>query len=198
MKQKPTEQLEQTKENAQIAATSPLLKTEAQLEQVKESKKNEHPSIEVAYDLAVKSYDLAERRLQIVEGRNEKILGFVSALTLAVVAFLAGSNSTKLNLNSCLFIIGLIFGVSSLLAGLLVMLAGRVKVVDIKRIKEQWVHLKVIDFKKEMIIASSNHYDENCKLIERKALITSISAILFVLEIIFLVIWLIINRNLSS
>jgi hypothetical protein len=196
---KSTEQVER-KKNVQIDSQSQHFETEGKLEQVKANliEKDEHPSVEVAYDLAVKSYDLSERRLQIVEGRNEKILGYVSGLTLAVVAFLAGSNSTKLNLNSCLFITALIFGVLSLITGLLVMLAGRIKVIDIKTIKEKWIHLEEIDFKKEMLIASSKHYDENCELLEKKAQLTLISAVLFVLEIIFLIIWLTSNWNPSA
>lgn len=160
--------------------------------------KSEYPSTDVSYDLALKAYDLAEKRFQVVEGRNEKILGYVSGLTLAVVAFLAGSNSPNLNLKSCLFITALILGVLSLLTGLAVMLLGRICAVDITTIKNHWIHLEENEFKKEMIIKASNDFDTNIKLIDQKSIFTLISAILFIGEIIFLIIWLLANPHLKS
>lgn len=158
---------------------------------------DEHPSAVTAYDLSIKSYELTERRLVAVESRNEKILSYVSSLTLAVVAFLASSSSQNLNIKSCLFIIALTFGFLSLLTSLGVMLLGRIIVFDITTIKNKWIHLNEVDFKKEMLIKSSKDFDTNCKVIERKAFATSISAVFLVLEIIFLIIWLV-NHRISS
>lgn len=159
---------------------------------------NEYPSAEIAYELAIKSYELSERRFLIVEGRNEKILSYVSSLTLVVVAFLAGSNSPNLNLRSFFFVTALVFGVLSLINSLVVMLFGRIILIDITKIKDMWLHLEEIDFKKEMLVKAGNDFDRNYKVVMRKAFLTSISALLFVLEITFLIIWLITSWTPSS
>lgn len=151
----------------------------------------EYPSAIIAYDLALKAYELAERRLQVVEGRNEKILGYVSSLTLVVVAFLAGSNSPNLKLKSCLFVAALVFGGLSLCAGLSVMLLGRLHVIDMATIsKKDWLVLNETEFKKEIILKSTEDYNKNFETIDKKAQVTFLSAALFVIEIILLIIWL--------
>jgi hypothetical protein len=145
----------------------------------KQDQNDAHPSAVVAYDLSIKSYELTERRLVAVESRNEKILSYVSSLTLAVVAFLASSSSQNLNIKSCLFVIALICGFLSLLISLATMLLGRIIFFDIATIKNKWIHLKEVDFKKEMLIKSSNDFDTNYKVIEKKALATSIIGFLY-------------------
>jgi len=97
---------------------------------------DKYPSVSVAYDLAVKAYEFGERRLQVVETRNEKILGFTSSLNLVLIAFLSTSSPQNLKFSSLLFIVAFLSGIVSLLVGIVVMLSGEVAPIDIAKIYE--------------------------------------------------------------
>ncbi len=117
--------------------------------------------------MAVKSYEFGERRLQAVESRNEKILGFTASLNLALIAFLSSSNSLNAASNSSLFILfilAFLSGIASLVVGLLVMLFGRVGTIDISKIYEGWLHLKEKDFKSEFIIKAEKDLKKLLKM----------------------------------
>src|SRR5260370_42163935 len=55
-------------------------------EESEEELEKKFPSVELVYPLAVASYDLAQKRLDVVEGRLQTLLAFVPPVTIAVIA----------------------------------------------------------------------------------------------------------------
>jgi hypothetical protein len=156
------------------------------IEVVDEVIEPQYPAVSVAYDLAVKSYEFSERRFQAVENRNEKILGFVTTVNVALIVFLTNSNSQNLNLKSVLFIVAILSGIVSLILGILAMFIGRVGTVDITKIYESWLHLKEDDFKAEFIFQAAKDFKRTFEYVEVKDKLASFSGRLFLLEALLL------------
>jgi hypothetical protein len=145
-------------------------------------------SVELAYPLAIASYDLAQKRLDVVEGRLQTLLAFVPPVTIAVIATANGKGAPFTSywfigaMLLCLF--GLTFGVHT-------RLADRVIVIDPAVLSQKWLHFSEWQFKRNVIHLSGIHFDKNATVIARKGRRTSLAAIIFLLEALFLGAWIV-------
>lgn len=157
---------------------------------IPEEKDTQYPSIAIAYDLAVNSYEFGEKRYQAAENRGEKILGFIASLNLAIIVFLSKTEPPKLKFGF-LFILAFLLGTASLIVGIWGYLKGRVAVVDISTIYQGWLHLEDEEFKNDFIIKAAEDFDTTVEQVERKSGLATLSAGLFLLETFCLMFWLI-------
>ncbi|MCM3873436.1 MAG: hypothetical protein ND895_22365, partial [Pyrinomonadaceae bacterium] len=106
------------------------------------------PSVELAYPLAVASYDLAQKRLDVVEGRLQTLLAFVTPITIAVIAAANGKGvpfaSRWFAAAMALCLLGLGFGVRT-------RLADKVIVIDPGVLSKKWLHFSEWQFKRNVI-----------------------------------------------
>ena len=157
---------------------------------ISKEKDIQYPSVAIAYELAVNSYEFGEKRHQATESRSEKILGFIASLNLAVMVFLSKTETPKLKFGP-LFILAFLLGISSLIVGVLGLLKGRVAVVDISAIYQGWLHLSEEGFKNDFIIKAAEDFNRTVEEVERKSQFATLSAGLFLLETFCLMFWLI-------
>lgn len=154
--------------------------------------KNNFPSVELAYPLAIASYDSVQKRLDVVEGRLQTLLAFVAPVTVAVMAAAAGKN---VPFSSRLFIAAIVSCVGGFALGIYTRLAGKFIVINPGVLSEKWLHFSGWQFKRNVIHLSGKHFQVNASIVARKGRLTLIVALIFLLEALFLGLW-IVNHNL--
>ena len=61
---------------------------------MEKSNEDKYPSVELAYDIALKSYDWLFRRLEVMDDRIEKIIAYATGITLAFVTIITRTGTS--------------------------------------------------------------------------------------------------------
>jgi|SRR5579885_528972 hypothetical protein len=145
-----------------------------------------NPSVGLAYQFALASYDAAQKRLEVVERRLQEILGFAVTISLGVIAVHANKN---VSFDSWLFRAAM----TACLAGLFIGTYGRVFgyliLINPAILKDKYVELPESVFKNYFLHNAATHWRANADLVNRKGMFTSIAVVCFVLETILLILW---------
>jgi len=148
--------------------------------------KEKYPGVELAYDLAVDSYDAVIKRIDVMNGRLQTMIAFATTTT-AVVPTVA--NARGLTFRSWFFYLAIsVFGLI-ILIGTTEQLRGTIKMLNPDLFFEKWLDLSEWEFKKDFIAFAGESFDHNKKLLDRKWRASVYVTVLFVLEVVFLVAW---------
>ena len=146
-----------------------------------------YPSVELAYRIAIASYDVIQKRVESVETGIQALLTYAITVSLAVSAASATRglrfNSGWFFLAACAFILAIAVGVFARRKRGLIHLSP-------KFIRENFLHLSEWQFKLQLISSASAHFENNLKLVNSKLRLSDVAALLFTLEALLLVIWL--------
>ena len=150
----------------------------------------EYPGADLAYDIAVESYALAERRRDAAHQRIEVFLSFVTTVTVAAPVVVA-SVFTDPDFRSPLLLAagGLYLGIVVL--SLVARPLGSLRQISPKLLYEGWLHLDEADFKRQMIYWAGEHADEARQRTWLLAQLANTMVILFVAEGTLFLVWLI-------
>lgn len=148
--------------------------------------KTTYPSADLAYKIAVDSYDVLIKRLDAVDGRIQTLLAFAVS-TSAIVPSIGGARG--LPFSSPWFAAAAATMAVAVLLGAYARLGGAVRVLDPKPIREGWLHFDEYEFKIYMIGQAAEDFDENHRLLQRKWVLAVIITALFLLEAVALSVW---------
>jgi hypothetical protein len=153
---------------------------------------DEKTSLDLAYELAVESYDPLVKRLDIMDGRLQAIMSF-AATTMALVPSVASARN--LSFRSFWFWAAFTVFVLILLLGVQARHYGEVILINPKKLATQdWLELETKDFKKFFIEYASTHWEKNNSLITWKWNKAVFLSILFFLQVGLLVAWMAVLR----
>lgn len=150
----------------------------------------EYPGTDLAYDIAVESYSLAERRRDAVHQRIDVLLSFVTTVTVAAPVIVA-SVFEEPNFNSPLLIAAGVVYLLLVVGALGARLVGSLRQISPKLLYERWLHLEEPEFKRRMIYWAGEHADAARKVTNLKALVATILAVLFVVEGALFLAWIV-------
>lgn len=142
-------------------------------------------ALELAYPLAVESYKLTERRLEVIEKRLQDLLAFDVTITLGFIGICSG----KLDFVHWAFILGIFFCLLGLGVGVYTRLEGTLMFIAPKRLYDDYLVATDAEFKLWFIGATGKNDEHNAAVIKRKARMTARIAILFLLEALLLGLW---------
>ncbi len=143
-------------------------------------------SLQMAYDLTVKSYDLAERRLDVVEKRLQDTLAFGVTATLAAITILAGK---KAHYDALPFRAACLFFAIAIVVGLFTRLHGSLEMLQPSDLYKQYLGINSIDFRSKLVYWGGEAFTLNQRMILKKSRLTVLCTICFLLEFILLVWW---------
>ena len=152
---------------------------------MKQQTKQTLPSIELMYPIALKSYEEAQKRLDVVEKRAQEISTAAATLTAALVAFLATQNH---NFKSVWFACAVFAFVLSMALSVYVRVSGYVVTVDPLILYRRYLNDSDERFKENFIVISGKHFDDNTDIINFKGHLTTAASVLLALEVVLIVI----------
>lgn len=150
----------------------------------------DYPGVALAYDIAVESYALAERRRDAVHQRIDTLLSFVTTVTVAALVVVAAVFENPDFGSPLLWAAGGAYALL-VLAGLAARSWGSLQQISPKLLYEQWLHLDETEFRSRMIYWAGEHATEARKVTIRKAAVATGMSALFVAEGALFLIWLI-------
>ncbi len=151
-----------------------------------DSLKAQFPSTDLAYQIAVSSYEAMTKRLDAIDGRIQTILAF-AATTSALVPSIGGGRG--LPFSSPWFIAAAAIFFLAILLGSYARLGGTVRVLDPKPLYDGWLHFSEPEFKVYFIEQAAKDFDANDTLLRSRWRLAVFITILFFLEAAMLAIW---------
>jgi hypothetical protein len=151
----------------------------------KELKKN-FPSLDLAYEIAIDSYELLIKRIDALDSRLQNMLTFSITLLVAVPTV---AKLREINFNSCCFVLGISYLIFSIVVAFYARLMGNIKVLKVKKIYENNLHLNESQFKHDIICWAQFDQEANIGLLKKMWELSVVSIILFALGLGLLALW---------
>jgi hypothetical protein len=150
----------------------------------------DYPGVDLAYDLAVGSYDSVIKRLDIIDGRLQTIMAF-AATTTALVPTVAGAR--MITFHSTLLYLAIACFALQLFVGTYARLCGTVLMLNPANFYQKWLDWSPWEFKKNFIYWAGEDFRENVALVRKKWALSVTISILFFLEAALLVAWVVVH-----
>ncbi len=156
-----------------------------------EELEKEFPSVELAYPLAVASYESASKRLDSVDGRLQTILAFIVTVSVAIPSIASGRG---IPFQSYWFYASFFFFVSGIGVGIWARLYGNVRLITPTNLFQDWLRDSKWQFQKDMIYHAGQDFDANMKLVNQKWRCSVAVTLLFVLQAVCQTVWVLGSR----
>ena len=150
----------------------------------------EYPGTGLAYEIAVESYSLAERRRDAVYQRIEVFLSFATTVTVAAPVVAASVLSSPDFRSPLLFAAGGLY-ITLVLLSLVARPLGSLRQLSPKLLYEGWLHLDETDFKRQMIYWAGEHSDDARRRTWLLAQLANAMVLLFLAEGTLFLVWLV-------
>ena len=149
----------------------------------------DYPSVDLAYHLAVQSYDIGHKRWESVEGRIQAFLTFVITVELALPVVIH-NNVPQTRFSSLWFIFAVVAYVASVIFGLIGRLKWGLEVINPRKLYDEWLEYSQWEFKMNMIYWAGKDFELNRERIYNKVEYGAIMIILFLVGNLLLVAWI--------
>jgi hypothetical protein len=149
-------------------------------------------AVELAYSLAVQSYETAIKRYDAVENRATALLGLFATVTFAIptIGKLSEKSDQLIPVNTLCFRLSLLFFALSMIFNLLVKFTGELVVSSPSLHYKNWLTQTSVDFKRYFVREAGNAFDTNRSIIKLKHNYIILSSICFLVEGVLLSLWL--------
>ena len=150
---------------------------------------SKYPSVSLAYDLAIKSYDSAVERANNMDSKIQSLISLSCALTFAIPVV---SRNLQINLDSYWFWVIIITFVVTVFVGLVgrfLMFKGDLRYFDPGKLYENNLHLSEWEFKKDFIYYAGPSFKWNTRLVHSRWYCALAMSFLLALEVLLMVIW---------
>jgi transcriptional regulator with XRE-family HTH domain len=145
-----------------------------------------YPAAELAYDIAINSYEIVLNRLKFVEERLQTTMALAAALTLAVPAI---AKAQEVPLRSDLLVVVLVLFVLGIGFGTYARWTGEVKLLNPTHLYNEWLRCGEWVFKVDMVRYAGEHFNINISLIKKKWRLGILASLIFFLEFLILFVW---------
>ena len=126
---------------------------------------NKYPSVDLAYQLAVQSYDLMVKRFDAMDARIQSTIGLVVSLTvaipIAISTFALQYPPWLMRATVVVFLLAIILGICA-------RFAGKISLVSPAELHRTWIQSPEEDFKREFIRHAGTHMDANARLLNKR------------------------------
>ena len=147
-----------------------------------------YPGVELAYPIAVASYDIALRRLDVMDGRLQTLMAFIVAVSAAVPSIAV---SRGIHFRSYWFYGALISFILAIAIGTYARLSGKIKVLKPEKAFNHWLHKPDWEFKKDFIAYAADDFQANIDSVEFKWQCSVAITVLFSFQTVFLAGWVV-------
>lgn len=151
------------------------------------------PSVDLAYEFVAPSYDWAQRRFESIERRIHTFLAFTATLTIGVPVLVATAVDHA-NFTSVWFIAVVACAIATLALGMAAKILSSVSEFHFlvpDSLHEDWLDYPEWEFKTNAIYWAGEHFKKNIALIHKMGLMLGGMHILFSVEVILLLIWIV-------
>lgn len=153
-----------------------------------EAKTNEqiYPAVDLAYPLAVASYEQVQKRLDIIDNRLQTVIALGATVSLAVPTW---ASTKGLDFSSRWFIAAASVLACGLVLGTFARVVGNTILINPSRLHKDWLSFSEWEFKQNFIHYAGIHFEANRALARRRGQLTTATVVLFILGGLLLSVW---------
>ena len=148
-------------------------------------------AIDLAYELAVDSYEPLIKRLDAIDVRLQNIMGFAGT-NLALVTSVASARN--LSFRSFWFWAAVAAFLLIIAIGTVARHYGTVIMIDPASLDDEWLALEPNEFKESFIKHTGKNWSLNNNLVSLRWKVSVWIGILFFIQILFLIAWIVVLR----
>lgn len=156
--------------------------------EIKDINEEVYPSVELGYEIAMKSYEWAIQRMDAIDETIDKLLAWTSSVNLGVIAIIASRNLYDY-FKSCYFYWAMTLFLLIILTGIATKIKGSLSLVSPEKLLSR-LHKSPWQFKKDAIYLSAIDFRRNHIIVNCKGYASTGMIVCFTIEIIILVKWL--------
>ena len=153
-----------------------------------EELKKSFPAVEFVYPLAIASYEVMQKRLDALDGRLQTLLTFIVSVSLAIPVV---ASNKGLSFRSGWFIAAICAFFASVGVGTYARLCKKLVVIDPGQLFTDYLDMSEWEFKKDTIYWAGVNFKANQEMIDWKAKLANITAMLFILEAVLVAAWVV-------
>jgi hypothetical protein len=146
----------------------------------------EDAAVQLAYPIAIDSYDALQKRLDAVEKRCQELLTFGSAITLGFVSLFAGRGYS---FGSGWFIGGMACCLAGIGLGIYARVHGGLILINPSALYKKHQSSQELEIKRDVLKAVEKHWNHNRDTVKRKHTFLTIAIAFFAVELILLSCW---------
>lgn len=139
--------------------------------------------VELAYPIALATYETAQKRLDVIDTRIQTLLGIGVTISLPIPVLVRAGFQSKW------FYAAVVCFVTALIVGSVARLRGHIMLPHPTELYDKWLHYSDWEFKKNLIYFAGQHYEANRLLAEQRGRLAAITAVLFLVELVLLAVW---------
>jgi hypothetical protein len=155
---------------------------------IKKANEDKYPSVNLAYEITLRSYDLAIKRADFIDDAIDKLIVWSTGLNLGIITLVLTKTNTGC-LNNCFFYYAMAMFSITIILGYVAKLAGWLRTQNPRVLLESWLHKTEWEFKKDIIYFGSDHFEKNMAYVKRKAKFLGYATLIFLLEMVVLGLW---------
>lgn len=154
--------------------------------QILKNEEEQFKSVELAYPIALASFDVMQRRFEAFENRVQTTMTLLTTMTIAVpsFAFSKGQSFHKFWFMTAItcFILAMALAIGA-------RIFGKIKIINPKFIYDFYLSKDAYNFKKDIIYFAGECCDKNLKTLDIKTYFVMASILLVMVEAISLALW---------
>ena len=151
-----------------------------------------YPSLELAYEVSLLTYDWAIRRLQDVERRIDNLLrlGLTGTVAFPIIVVAVTEDSRNFaDYATWPGAVTFLLFLAALILGVFARQHGHITLINPKRLYKNHIRKESWNFKRHIIHYAGKHHRTNAELIQTKSTCADMVSVLFGIEIVFGVFW---------
>jgi hypothetical protein len=157
------------------------------MEQIeKQYTQEDYPAVELAYPIALSSYESIVKRIDALETRSQTIMAFAATLTVAVPGITAGRGLT---FRSGWFITAIVLFCIANIIGVISRLKGDIALLSPFKIYQTELHKTEWEFKKDAIYWAGVNFEHNNSIVLQRHSLVILMSFIFLLEAAALAVW---------
>jgi hypothetical protein len=149
----------------------------------------DHPSLGLAYDLAVKSYDMILKRAEVWGSNLDKAITWGTGLNAGIVALIITLHKNGTPKFTCTFWDATILFLLSLIVGFVTNFLGNYTLTDPNNLDDKWTTLSEKEFQFYYLRNAGINFKENEKFIRHKSYYSIGITMALIFSAILFVIW---------
>lgn len=153
---------------------------------------DDYPSLHLAFEVSLLTYDWAISRLQDVERRIDNLirLGLTGTVAMPIIAqVVVNQPKSLIEFATWPGVVAAVLFVAALSLGVFARQYGHITLINPERLYAKQISKETWDFKRHIIYFAGKHHRTNAVLIQTKSTCADMIAVLFGIELVFGIYW---------
>ncbi len=151
---------------------------------------NEYPSVNLAYEIGLRSYDYTRYSLDAVDQGLDALRTWATTITLGVIVLIASKDHLASLWDKCFLLAISLFGLVVLLT-IIPKWFKTMRVISPEGLYNKWLHYSEWEFKKNTLYWAGDDFKVNMKGVRLRGHFLLAGTVTFFLEVAALVLWVV-------